>query len=164
MASVAERAPGGGGRSGRVFEFLALLLVLAGVAARLRHLSTNRSLWLDESMLAWNILFVPARRLFGPLDHSQVAPVGFLFLERAVAAVLGAREWQLRLLPFVAGCAALPVTWALAKRVVGPAAALVALAIVSACPGAIYYAAEVKPYSVDLFACAGILLLAARHR
>ncbi|MFM7143355.1 MAG: glycosyltransferase family 39 protein [Alphaproteobacteria bacterium] len=141
-----------------------MLLVVAGVAARLRHLATNRSLWLDESLLSSNILSVPWERLFGKLAHAQVAPPGFLVLVRAVARVLGPKDWVLRLVPFVAGCVALPVTWAIAKRIAGPTAALVALAIVAACPEAIYFAGEVKPYSVDLLATAALLLVAARHR
>ena len=157
---------GRGGRSsrGQLVDGAAVLLVLAGCAARLNHLASNRSLWLDESMLGMNILYLPWRRLVGPLDYRQAAPVGFLLLERLVVTLLGPSEWTLRLVPFLAGCAALPLTWALAKRLVRPGPALVALGIVAMSIPAIYFAAEVKQYSGDLLACVGLLLLAARYR
>ena len=90
--------------------------------------------------------------------------MGSLVLEKAATSLFGPREWVLRLVPFLLGCAAMPVTWALARRIVGPVAALVALGIVAASPQAIYFSAELKQYSGDLFVCVGLLLATERHR
>ena len=153
-----------GTRGPRAIELAAWAIVVAGVVARTLHLATNRSLWADEASLALNILFRRWGALVGDLDHAQVAPVGSLVLEKAATSLFGPREWVLRLVPFLLGCAAMPVTWALARRIVGPVAALVALGIVAASPQAIYFSAELKQYSGDLFVCVGLLLATERHR
>ncbi|MCX7754677.1 MAG: hypothetical protein N2117_05455, partial [Anaerolineales bacterium] len=80
-------------------------LIGLGLVLRLRQYLINRSLWLDEAMLALNILHKDVWGLLGRLDYEQGAPVGFLLLEKLVVTLLGDGERALRLLPFLAGCA-----------------------------------------------------------
>jgi len=82
-------------------------LVLAGVALRLRQYLAGRSLWLDESMLALNIVGRDFWGLLQPLDYNQGGPVGFLLAEKLIVTLLGNHELSLRLLPFLTGCASL---------------------------------------------------------
>ena len=119
-------------------------LIALGLALRARQYATNRSLWLDEAFLAGAILGRPWRMLLADLPNVQVAPIGFIAMERFLVALLGPAEWVLRLVPFVAGCAALPMTRALASRAIGPVAALAPLAIVATSRAAVYYSSEFK--------------------
>ena len=51
-----------------------------------------------------------------PLRGDQLAPIGFLILQRAIAGVLGERNYVLRFLPLAAGTAALTIFSFLAAR------------------------------------------------
>ncbi len=151
-------------RRPEVVAWAGYALVALGIALRARQYATDRSLWLDESYLVAAILDRPWTGLFAHLPYAQVAPVGFLAIEKVLVAALGPAEWVLRLLPFGAGCAVLPVVHALAGRAIGPVAALAPLAIVATSRAAVYFSSEFKQYSTDLFVSAGLVLLAARLR
>src|SRR5207244_11823416 len=60
-----------------------------------------RSLWLDEALLALNIVRRPLSGMFRPLDYNQGAPVGFLLLEKLVTHAFGNGELSLRLIPLI---------------------------------------------------------------
>ena len=60
---------------------LAVGIVLVGVGLRLWLYLQGASLWLDEAMLANNIVNRAYASLLQRLDHDQGAPVGFLFLQ-----------------------------------------------------------------------------------
>ncbi len=55
-------------------------IILVGLLLRLLHYLNNRSLWLDEAMLARNILDRGSFELLITLDYNQGAPVLFLLL------------------------------------------------------------------------------------
>src|SRR5207248_11411879 len=76
-------------------------LVVLGVGLRAVPLVQNRCLWIDEAMLALNLVERSPRQLLEPLDWNQGAPAGFLLTTKTVIAVLGPEEWALRLVPFV---------------------------------------------------------------
>src|ERR1700722_6367862 len=73
-------------------------LVLLGVGLRLWEYIFNRSLYLDEILLTRSIVGMPLRELLTkPLLMDQVAPRGFLLIERLVVIVFGPSEVALRL-------------------------------------------------------------------
>jgi hypothetical protein len=135
-------------------------LVLLGTALRLVALLSDRCLWIDEAMLALNLVARGPAELLQPLDYNQGAPVGFLLLSKAALATFGASEWALRLVPFAASCAGLVGFAWLARRLLPAGGALLALALFALSPHLISYAAECKQYASDasiaigLFACA----------
>ncbi len=63
--------------------------------------------------------------------NDQLAPLGFLIVERALAALIGGRNHVLRFLPLAAGVGSLFLFVRLAKAVLPPRAALVALTLFS---------------------------------
>jgi hypothetical protein len=97
-------------------RWLPWLLLGLAVVMRLRQFAVNRSLWLDEAMLAGNIVSRSYGELLRPLADHQGAPLGWLWLERTVVLVFGDGERALRLVPLVAGMAVLPITLHVARR------------------------------------------------
>jgi hypothetical protein len=80
------------------------LVVLLGVVVRVRQYAANRSLWLDESFVALNIIGRGMHRLLtAPLDFNQTAPAGFLFVEKLSAELFDKGEYALRAFPLLCG-------------------------------------------------------------
>src|SRR5687767_16036395 len=73
------------------------LILLAGSLLRLRQYLTGRSLWLDEAMLALNIVNRNYGELFQPLDYDQGAPIGLMLVEKTFNLIFGRNEFSLRL-------------------------------------------------------------------
>ena len=143
----------------RVFHGRALvgLLLLIGVALRCRAYFAGTSLWLDEMLLSRNILELPLGALLTePLQLDQVAPRGFLLVEKLSVLAFGPTELALRLFPFLCGIASLFLFWRLASRVLDRGAAIVALALCAIGVPFVKFGGEVKQYGVD--AAAAILL------
>ncbi len=146
-------------RHGRLSPLIFGVLTL-GVAARTAHYFANRSLWLDEAMLALNIGERSFAGLLDPLAFNQAAPLGFLWMEKLAVTLLGVGEMALRLFPLIAAIAALFLFAVLARRLLSPHAALVAILLLSLSTSQVYFAAEVKQYSFDVLWAVLILLLA----
>ncbi|MCQ3947581.1 MAG: hypothetical protein DPW21_12955 [Anaerolineae bacterium] len=143
-------------------DWIGLGLVLAGLALRLRQYLVNRSLWLDEAMLANNILSRDVARLLQPLDNDQGAPIGFLVLQKSVTLYLGSSEYALRLIPFLAGCLALALMFLLVRKTVGAFAGSLALALFAFSPALVSYSSEAKQYSSDAAIALALFLLFLR--
>ena len=140
---------------------LAALLGIA-VIVRLRLFAARRSLWFDEAAVAMNIVERSFSGLLRPLDHEQTAAPLFLWAERLALLVGGNNEWALRALPLVAGLLLPFAMWSVAKRLLAPIEALVAVALVALSPFLIYYANEVKPYGIDALVTTLLILAALR--
>jgi hypothetical protein len=124
----------------------------------------HRPLEIDEAMLGLNLI---GRGSYGgllhPLDFEQTAPVLFLWLSRASAALFGVDERSLRALPFIAGIVLVPLVWYAARRLLASLeGAALAAACAAVCPIAISYAAFLKPYAVDAAVAAALLVLALK--
>jgi hypothetical protein len=126
------------------------MLITLGAVLRLRQYFANRSLWLDESLLALNVVERSFAQLLQPLDHVQAAPFGFVAMERLAVIFFGASEYALRLFPLLCGIGSLFLFWNLVRELLSPLSALLALAIFAISEHLIYYAVEVKPYSTDV--------------
>jgi hypothetical protein len=137
-------------------------LLALGAVLRLRQYASGRSLWVDEALLAWNLVERPVRDLGLPLDDFQAAPLGFLLLARAAIALLGPDEYGLRLVPLLSGLLSLPLFWAVARRVASRPAAALAVGLFAISHPLVYYAAECKQYSTDVLATLLVGLLALR--
>ncbi len=138
--------------------------VILGVALRLRVFLANHSLRHDEAELSLNILGRTFAELLRPLDRVQGAPLGFLWAEKAAATLLGPGEMSLRLVPLLASLAALPLFVLVARRLLDPVAAVVAIGLFAISERPIYYGAETKQYSSDLAIGLAILAMALGRR
>jgi hypothetical protein len=131
---------------------IAVAVVLAGGAIlRIRAYAADRSLWLDESFLALNLLRRGWSGLLGQLDFNQGAAPGFLLLEKGAASV-STGELALRGFPFALGLATLALIAPVARRVCSPAGTLLACGLTALAPSMIYYSTELKQYSGDVTA------------
>lgn len=140
---------------------LMTFLVLLGVSLRLWAYASNTSLWLDEILLTRNIFDLPLGQLLTqPLLLDQVAPRGFLLVERLAVTTLGQNEFALRLFPFVCGVAGVMLFRRLAERVLTGAAPAFSLLLFAISIPFIKAGAEVKQYELDITAAIGLTLLA----
>jgi 4-amino-4-deoxy-L-arabinose transferase-like glycosyltransferase len=124
-------------------------LLALGVSLRLRMYLANRSLWLDESFVALNVIDRDLAGLARPLDYELTAPLAFLWAERLAINVFGTSEYALRALPLLAGILGLFVFWRLASRMLGAAGTIMAVAAFAVSDPLIRYATEAKQYSLD---------------
>jgi hypothetical protein len=136
-------------------------LVLLGGGLRTAALLTDRCLWIDEAMLALNLVGRTPAQLLAPLDYNQGAPVGFLLACKACVEAFGAAEWSLRLVPFVGSVLGLVAFAWFARRVLSPTACLLAVGLFALSPHVISYAAECKQYATDAAIAVGLLAVAA---
>lgn len=136
-------------------------LLVVGVVLRVVAYLWNREYWLDECSLLGNI------EGKAPFDFSvhfagdQLAPVGFVIIQRIVVNLLGSSGYVTRLLPLLCGIGALWLFRALALRWFSRSAALVALILFVFSDDLVYYSSEVKPYASDLLIALGLLVLAS---
>jgi hypothetical protein len=135
-------------------------ILALGVALRMRDFLLVRSLWLDEVMLARNLVDRSAAGLLRPLDHQQAAPVGFLLLQKLVITVLGPEDWAFRLLPLLASIGSLFLFAALSRQIVTPVAGLMGLLLLACNPWCIL--STDKQYPVEQLV--GLVLLALTWR
>ena len=136
------------------------LLLIIGLGLRIWAYAANVSLWLDEILLSRNIIGLPLDALLtSPLHLDQVAPRGFLLVEKLAVSTLGGNELALRLFPFLAGVTGLVLFRRLAERALEGWAVVFAVAIYAIAIPFIRYGAEVKQYEVDAAASVLVMIL-----
>jgi peptidoglycan/xylan/chitin deacetylase (PgdA/CDA1 family) len=148
------------GAGGLLVPALVLVALAAGWTFRVSQYVANRSLWLDESQLALNVLGRSVWAVTQTLSLGQAAPPAFLVAEKLATDALGDSEYALRLVPLLCGLACVPLFIALTRRVLDPPAQALAALLFACAAGPIYYSSEVKQYSGDVFATLVLLVLA----
>lgn len=146
---------------GRTLLIASLILAL-GVVLRIAPFVQNRALWIDEAVLADNLVSKSYAELGRPLDHHQAAPIGFLWAEKCMIGLLGSGERALRLVPLIASLLMLPAAFLLARRICSLRGTIIALLLVAVSDPLIYFGDEVKPYMLDALAATLALWLAVR--
>ena len=145
------------------FSYLVLGLLLIGAGLRMGQYAIGAPLWHDELALARNIVEKPLRELLlTPLEHVQVAPTGFLLLEKVAISAFGNNEYVLRLFPLLCALISLPLFADVARRTLAPGAALLAVALFSLSPTLIDFGSQVKQYSMDVAMALAMTVLTLR--
>jgi 4-amino-4-deoxy-L-arabinose transferase-like glycosyltransferase len=134
-----------------------VLFLIFGVGLRVFRYALGLPLWVDEGFLGVNILERSFRGLLQPMEYIQVAPLGFLWAERAMYQLFGMSEYIMRLIPTLAGIAGLILFVVWARKTVDPLAATLAVAVFAVSDVAVRNAVELKPYGIDQLA--GVVLL-----
>jgi hypothetical protein len=143
---------------GWVKDHAGLLIVGLGVCLRLNVYARNPELWFDELSLWGNIAGVPIHEFSKELSQDQLAPFGFIILERILVSLFGAFKPIGRLLPLLSGLAALALFLRLALKVLPRGAALIALLLFALSDDQICYSSELKQYSLDVAIAIAITL------
>jgi 4-amino-4-deoxy-L-arabinose transferase-like glycosyltransferase len=141
-------------------------LVVVGVSLRAAYYLINPSVSADEADLALNLMHRSYGDLFGRLYFDQAAPPGFLVLQKLSIGAFGSSTYALRLVPLLAGVAAVLSIYPVATRIAGRRAATLTLALVAFSTPLVTYAATNKQYSLDAAVTLGLyaLLVAIRAR
>jgi len=126
------------------------IIISFGTVLRISQYLFNRSLWLDESMLALNIINSSFTELLKPLDYNQGAPIGFLMVEKLLVQVFGNSEYVLRVFPLFCGIISLFLFYKVAIYYIKQNATLIALFLFAITDSLIYYSSECKQYSSDV--------------
>ncbi len=132
------------------FRIAAYLLILLGITIRIYHYLINRSLWLDEAMLSNNIIARNFAGLLEPLDSRQIAPIGFLYVQKIFTILFGENEYALRLLPLLCGILSVIFFYLLLKQVTNEKIVLLGLIFFVFGRYLLYYSNEAKQYNLDL--------------
>ncbi len=136
------------------------IIIAIGIILRLAQYIYNRSLTEGEAALALNIVHRSYSELLRPLDFTQAAPIGFLFIEKFFFNVMGNNEYALRLFPLISGIFGIFLFFKLTKKFLGKTGSLLALLLFAVGDHLIYFSSEVKQYSSDVLIALVIILTA----
>lgn len=137
----------------RSYPYLSLLwsLLAIGISLRLMHFMGGRSLWIDEAMLAINIVERSYQDLLKPLDYHQMAPAGWLLIQRFLHEIWSQVEYSQRFVSLIASIGSVAIFAGMAHRHLDRTGAICAVGLFALSAIQIRYAAEIKPYAVDVF-------------
>ncbi|MBM3252481.1 MAG: hypothetical protein FJZ11_06885, partial [Candidatus Omnitrophica bacterium] len=135
------------------------------VFACLAHLFSLRPLWWDENAVFRSIKELSPAQIFGPLLAAQVFPRFYLFFIQDIARVFDYHLLSLRILPFAAMTGSFFI-WLKIYKQEGLERLQHLLIIFSWCASyyLIYYSAELKQYSGDVFVAAIFTLFLYKQR
>jgi hypothetical protein len=134
--------------------------VVVGVGVRVNGYLQNPSFWIDEAMLALNVVHRTPAELLQPLDLNQGAPVGFLLASKLSVKWFGPSEYSLRLIPFVTGLIGFAAFVPLAYRALPLGAGRLAVVLFALAPYLAGYCAEFKQYESDAMLATVMMLIA----
>lgn len=145
--------------SNKIFPLALSITLAVGIGLRLWHFFGGRSLHADEAKIALNIMERTWPQLFDSLDYDQLAPIGWLLLVKTSNYLFGHLEYSLRLIPLVFGLLSFTVFVQLARQQLGNLATILTIIMFAMVPSLIYFSADVKQYSADVFFSALIMLV-----
>ncbi|MGE3818836.1 MAG: glycosyltransferase family 39 protein [Isosphaeraceae bacterium] len=142
-------------------EGLAWVMVFLGVALRIAEYADFRRLYLDEVSLLKSLQGRAVFDFSQVLVEEQMAPPGFLVVERLLVRLPWEVEATARLFPLLCGLISMFLVHAVSRRYLDPRAVPLAVALFAMGHVLLYYSAETKQYSCDLMLSLAALLLAA---
>ena len=134
-------------------------IAIFGILLRSLHYFRNPALWHDEAATILNIIRQGFVGLLGPLYLSGTGPPLFLWIQKCAVLCLGDSLYALRLVSFLASCAALLVMTVLAGRLLKPLAATGSVLLVACSDRLLWHAAEARHYSSDVLIASGLALV-----
>jgi len=141
--------------------FIVGAITLLGAFLRLYHLGF-KPLWFDEAVMYWISNRTGIRNVIESNNASNGAPPVFVILLSYVIKI-NASEEALRLLPSLAGIAAIPAAFLLSKEFMGNLPACLTTLLVAIAPTQVSYSQEVREYSMAFLLAILILLFFYRY-
>jgi 4-amino-4-deoxy-L-arabinose transferase-like glycosyltransferase len=136
-----------------------LSAIVAGVVIRLIVYFSQPPLWTDEVMLQISILQRDYLRLLQPLDHGQMAPIGFLWLQKLSTVLFGWNELSVRLFPLLSGIGTILLVGIAVTQIASFRSALCGAALAGTSPFLITQSNQAKQYSVEAAMTAALVAL-----
>lgn len=121
-------------------------ITLAGLALRLYQLDAQ-SIWYDEGFSVVNAA-LPLAEMWRQVILDVVHPPLHYLLLHAWFRTAGVDAAQARLVSVVFGTLSIPLLYLLARRFAGPAASLMAAALLAVSQLGVYYSQEARPYAM----------------
>jgi hypothetical protein len=141
---------------------IALVGVLVGTVLRIALATYRPALFLDEAMLALNVLTRPVSAIGRPLAFEQTAPVLFLLLAKVATGLAVPVDVALRATAVAAGIATVPLLWLAATSLrMSPAAAAAVTVAAALSPMLVSFSEMFKPYAMDAAVAALLIALTA---
>lgn len=134
---------------------------LLGFLLRIHAYAVNNSFFLDEILLAFNVMQKNYLQLLQPLQYDQAAPFLFLYSTKLIISKFGFSELIFRLIPFLSSLASVIAFYFLCKKVFERVWVRI-LALLLFCVNfqLLFYAQAFKQYSSDVLIAILILLTA----
>ncbi|HKI18795.1 MAG TPA: glycosyltransferase family 39 protein, partial [Isosphaeraceae bacterium] len=145
--------------SSETFTWLAVVL---GIILRMIEYKDNRQLYMDEKSLLENLVGRPLFDFHTILTEEQLAPPGFLVIERMMVRLPLEIKLAGRLVPFVCGLVSMFLFRSVGRRYLTTRAVPIAVGLFALADWMLYYSVEMKQYSGDVALTLVALLLAAR--
>lgn len=137
-------------RPGKRLTALGGILGIMAVAAAVRWIRIDaHPLWLDEVITLHRASLSPSALIADSLAHLHY-PSYFLIVSAALW-LLDDSNFTLRLPSLVFGVLSVPLAYAIARRIGGPAAGLTAAALMALSPAQVMYAQEARSYALVIF-------------
>jgi hypothetical protein len=112
----------------------------------------NRSLWIDEAMLASSIIHRDILGLFNPLEYGQVAPILFLLIQKYLLFIFFKGDIILRILPLLCYLGSVFYVFKLTNLLISSRyTAMLATSLFCLSPYIFYFGSECKQYIPDTF-------------
>jgi hypothetical protein len=132
-------------------KIITILIITFGFILSTIQFLHNRSLWLDESYLALNIIERSPLELLKPLDFIQIAPILFLQIEKIFTCLIPDSEYGLRLFPLIAFWLSIFLFHKILNIIQkNSLISILSLSLLVFNPTLIYYSSEVKQYMIDV--------------
>ena len=122
--------------------------------------TTARCTWMRRSLLR-NLCELPIFDFSTTLTEDQLAPPGFLVVERIMVRLPFPKVWAARLIPLLCGIASMFLMRSVARRYLSPRAVPIAVGLFALDDWLLYYSAEIKQYCSDIALTLVALLLAS---
>lgn len=140
-----------------------LAILLIGAVLRTIQYVAMTSMSSDEVAVALNVIDRGwVELLFRPLMHDQVAPLGFLFLQKLSVATIGDTEAAYRFFPYLLSLVSLVLFWRVAARYLAGTTLIGALIAFAWSPALTLYAGIGKQYTGDIVVSLLLLWIALR--
>lgn len=141
------------------------ICIIIGIILHIVPFFYNRSLWIDESMLASSIITRNMSNLISkPLDWGQSSPIGYIYIIKIITLLLGTSETVLRLWSLITSIASIGLLYLLLKDKVEKHFALGFTAFFALIDEYIIYANEFKQYMSDNFFSLLVLVCYQRYK
>jgi len=148
----------------RFENILLLFVIITGVSVSILQFMHNRSLWLDESYLALNIINRDFIQLLQPLDNNQVAPIFFLQIEKIFSVLFGYSESGFRLFPLFCYWASIYFLYKIFRILnLNTYVIIISMSLFVFNGTIIYYSSEVKQYMIDVLVLSGMYYFTLRN-